>query len=374
MVSKLILSTIGTSLLTNQIDRKAASESTWLQQLRDTANLTAGQLPGEIQDIIETLRERACEKLRQSDVVTIRRASAELNGICGFYEGQLPSSSQDMHWLIATDTAQGKATAAIVEDFLRAKGLVAQVYAPAGLSTADTTAFASGVDDLLTWLEDVTTGYGHICFNLVGGFKSLQAYLNTIGMFYANEIIYIFEGANSELIRIPRLPIQIDLAVLKPHVRSLALMAAGADFPAEQLGDLPETMVFVLDGVATLSSWGKLIWNKSKAELLAKELVDFSPYLVYAPSFSKDFQNIRMSGERVKLQETLARAAGLLWESGGNIAPLKADGGLLYEVYVNQGGIGHFRVNEGLRVSCVGTTQGLELRHYGAHDYVNDNP
>jgi hypothetical protein len=130
----------------------------------------------------------------------------------------------------------------------------------------------------------------------------------------------------------------------------------------------------VLDGVATLSSWGKLIWNKSKAELLAQELVDFSPHLVYAPSFLKDFQNIRMSGERVKLQETLARAAGLLWESGGNVAPLKADGGLLYEVYINQGGIGHFRVNQGLRVSCVGTSQGLELRHYGAHDYVNDNP
>ena len=279
-----------------------------------------------------------------------------------------------MHWLIATDTAQGRATAEIVEAFLQKQGLVVQVYIPAGLSAANTVAFSGGIDDLLTKLEDFTAGYDHVCFNLVGGFKSLQAYLNTIGMFYADEIIYIFEGANSELIRIPRLPIEIDFAKLRPQTRSLALMAAGADFPVMELGDLSEAMVFKLDDVATLSNWGKLIWNRSKAELLSQDLLDFSPWVTYAESFLKDFQNTKIATERVKLQESIARVAKLLGGSGGNTAALKVDGGLLYEVYVNQGGVAHFRITQERRVSCVRTEQGLLLRHYGAHDYVNNNP
>ena len=49
MKRQLILSTIGTSLLTNQINRKAEAEATWLTALRDTANHTNEDLPGEVQ-------------------------------------------------------------------------------------------------------------------------------------------------------------------------------------------------------------------------------------------------------------------------------------------------------------------------------------
>lgn len=374
MKRQLILSTIGTSLLTNQINRKAEAEATWLTALRDTANHTNEDLPGEVQLIIDVLKERVRENLGHSTIATIRKASAELNGIYGFYDEQIPTDKQDMHWLIATDTAQGRATAEIVEGFLQKQGLVVQVYTPSGLSAANTVAFSGGIDDLLTKLDDFTTGYDYVCFNLVGGFKSLQAYLNTIGMFYADEIIYIFEGANSELIRIPRLPIQVDFATLRPHTRSLALMAAGADFPVNELGDLPETMVFKLDDFATLSNWGKLIWNKSRADLLSQDLLDFAPQVTYAETFLKDFQNTKILAERVKLQESLVRAAKLLTESSGNTAALKVDGGLLYEVYVNKGGVAHFRITQERRVSCVRTDHGLLLRHYGAHDYVNNNP
>jgi hypothetical protein len=31
--------------------------------------------------------------------------------------------------------------------------------------------------------------------------------MNTLGMFYADEVIYIFEAKTADLIRIPRLPI-----------------------------------------------------------------------------------------------------------------------------------------------------------------------
>ena len=99
------------------------------------------------------------------------------------------------------------------------------MYAPDSLSTASTAAFSAGIDDLIAWLErtikPLRASY-EVCFNLVGSFKSLQGYMNTLGMFYADKVIYIFEGQDAALITIPRLPIQVDQALLEPYAVSLA--------------------------------------------------------------------------------------------------------------------------------------------------------
>jgi putative CRISPR-associated protein (TIGR02619 family) len=159
----------------------------------------------EIAKIIHDLSERAKQKLGQSQVPQIRAASAELNGIYGLYQEQLVRGKQDIHWLIATDTAQGRKSAEIVQSFLRSHdiSLNANIYVPPGLSTASTRAFGDGIDQLIAWMQETIPpfkedGY-QISFNRVGSFKSLQGYLNTIGMFYADEMIYIFEGKDSNL-------------------------------------------------------------------------------------------------------------------------------------------------------------------------------
>jgi hypothetical protein len=36
--------------------------------------------------------------------------------------------------------------------------------------------------------------------------------------------------------------------------------------------------------------------------------------------------------------------------------------------------IGHFRLTQDRRVSCVAEGRMLRLRHFGNHDQVNDNP
>jgi CRISPR/Cas system-associated protein Csm6 len=48
-----------------------------------------------------------------------------------------------------------------------------------------------------------------VVFNLTGGFKSVQGFLQAISSFYADETIYIFQFS-SELLQIPRLPIKLD--------------------------------------------------------------------------------------------------------------------------------------------------------------------
>jgi putative CRISPR-associated protein (TIGR02619 family) len=394
---RLVISTVGTSLLTNQINERKDPKH-WLSDLTKTANLTLETIslkyPG-VDKIIKDLKERAEAKLANSNILEIREASAEINGIYGLYEEQLSQGKQDMHFLIATDTAQGQVTAEIVKNFLREKEIVAEIITPKGFSTKSNESFTSGIDEFLNWIEDTIPGYKdnnyQICFNLVGGFKAIQGFANTIGMFYANEIIYIFEGS-STIIKIPRLPIKIDTSVIKPV--EFALMAAenSLSISMNQLAEVPESLLFICDNEATLSNWGKLTWNNSKRDLFTHKLLEF-PYLSYEKSFLKDYER-RTVDEKIKyeLHTALAEISATMLRFNGDTSRINS--GFRYERYTGgqkcEGGykkneIDHFYLNknDAWRVSCIvkeinnsekGKTKALHMRHFGEHDYVNDNP
>ena len=204
-IRRLVISTVGTSLLTNLINSKKNLESDWSSRLQDTANLTEKEIKkgSDIEEIIQKLKQRAENKLEKANTIEIKEASAELNGIYGLYEDQLENGKLDHHLLITTDTAQGQVTADIVKKFLlkqkkeKRLSLEIEVYTPEKLSTANTKSFNKGIDDLLdclhTRVEEYKEKKYEIYFNLVGGFKALQGCMNTIGMFYADKIIYVFE-------------------------------------------------------------------------------------------------------------------------------------------------------------------------------------
>ena len=378
---RFVLSTIGTSILTNFIDKANSAEANWQSMLRDSANLKPDALSQETTGVIETLADRALTQLLRDDAATNRRISAEMNGIYGIYEGQLPHNSQDQHYLVCTDTAQGQKTGKLIQDFLENKGLHAGIVTPAGLSTQDTESFTAGVKELIRWLEEHVPGYRdngyQVIFNLVGGFKSLQGYMNTFGAFYADEVIYIFESATADLIKIPRLPIQIDTTVIQNYRVQFAMMDAEKLYPAEELEGIPETLLeFVEDNDQTyvgLSAWGQLIWNRTKSDLLTKKLLHF-PRLEYGKTFRDDFDNQNDSKKRLKLQETLAKVSYLLEQSNGNRALLMRDGGLQFEKFTNIDGIYKFRIDRAVRVSCAVSKDGLILRHYGHKNVVYENP
>ncbi|MEC4812683.1 MAG: CRISPR-associated protein [Scytonema sp. PMC 1069.18] len=373
-MQQVVISSIGTSLLTNQINRGSENEKDWYPRLRDTANLTWEKTPEDVKEIILTLKERATQKLEVAKIPQIRSASAELNGIYGLYQDNLEQGKPDIHWLIATDTAQGETTAQIVQNYLRSQNLMnANIYTPPGLSTASTEAFLEGISQLIKWMQDSIEPYKSqykICFNLVGSFKSLQGYLNTIGMFYADEIIYIFEGENSKMLTIPRLPVTVDTSYIEPHKVYLAMMEEG-EIPTSLLKDnkIPKDLVWEIGSETILSPWGQLIWNQCKNELLTQDLLKF-PRITYTSSFLKDYEKIQNHQEKIKLQETIAKVAQLLSKSNGNPISLREDGGLQYSKYTNTDGIDHFRVTLGLRVSCKVLGNTVELRYYGTHDHV----
>lgn len=189
-----------------------------------------------------------------------------------------------------------------------------------------------------------------------------------------DEIIYIFEGEKSDLITIPRLPISVDISLIRPHTLQLALLQTADDgMDNSKITGIPETMIAEIDGKSILSTWGQLIWSQSKNELLSNELLPF-PRLEYQDSFRADYNREREPKSRVKLQETLAKVSYLLDKSNGDTSILKQHGGLQYDKYTNMGNIDHFRVTQGIRVSNT-TSQGhLILRRYGKEPDVNQNP
>jgi putative CRISPR-associated protein (TIGR02619 family) len=283
-IRRLVISTVGTSLLANQINSKSKLESDWYSCLKDTANLTEQKIEkgSNIDKLIQSLKQRAEKKLNEANTIKIKEASAELNGIYELYEEQLKNGKLDHHFLITTDTAQGQVTADIVKNFLlkqkkeRGLSLEVEVYTPEKLSTANNKDFNQGIDDLLDWLDKRVKEYKEknyeIYFNLVGGFKALQGCMNTIGMFYADKIIYVFEGASSNLITIPRLPITVDYSRLTDHVPTLALLDAGAGLLPSKTKNIPEAMIAEIDGKMTISNWGQLIWNQCKNDFLSQAL------------------------------------------------------------------------------------------------------
>ena len=388
IIRRLVISTVGTSLLTNEINSKKKSESDWSSRLQDTANLTEKEIENssEIDKIIQSLKQRAEEKLKEANTIEIREASAELNGIYGLYKDQLDLGAQDLHFLVTTDTAQGQVTAKILENFLRSHNISIEIYTPKNLSTASTEKFTNGIDERLKWIDELipeykSSGY-KICFNLVGGFKALQGYANTIGMFYqADEMIYIFEGS-AEIITIPRLPIQVDHSVIKPV--EFALMKAEVDvwIKLSKLHGVPETLIFIVGDEAKLSNWGQLAWNNCKRDFLTENLLEF-PFIVYEKTFLKDYEKTNVDNQKkLELQEVLAEFSGSMIKFNKDIS--RFDPRLKYKRYEGEkkcdGGlkknqIDHFYIkNTGWRVSCIVKDGNLYLRHYGEHDYVNDNP
>lgn len=367
-----VVSTVGTSLLSNGASADLAAV------LRRTANLSRGDPVPEL-DLVRSRVAQVRDALGRAKDHEVRALSAELNGILGL--ATPPQAT--LHYLLSTDTYQGAATGQLVTDWLNERGYTAMNQIITGLTTATREAFAHGIDHLLEWCDQTLPplrdqGY-RVIFNLVGSFKSLQAFAQTLGMIYADEVVYIFEGPGAELIRIPRLPIAWDVGRLQASAAPIARLAAGEELPHEDVGDVPETYLEIVrvegTDLVSLSRWGKLAWHQHKRSILGGRDADLlaQPGLLFTETFRRDFERHRDIGERTELQEALAKVS-YLWRRPDGLARLRGDGGLRYSPYRGTDGIDHFRVGLALRVSCTPDGDRLRLRRFGSHDLVEPNP
>lgn len=372
---KLILSAVGTSLFTNMANNENRDS------IIRSSNLEENEVSEEVKQLADEFQRQAFDFFGNNDFEKLKKLTAELNSLLTFYKNRFDEHRRDVHILIATDTYLGHRSATVLKEYLDRYFDSVIVYIPSKLSTKTKNNFDSGVRDLLKWCDENINTYKEnqyeIVFNLTGGFKSLQGYLNTIGMFYADEIIYIFEQGG-ELISIPKLPIQIEKELFKEQAGLfLQLSQTQEGVLKDKLNQIPDIMIEEYQkNQFLLSNWGELSWNNIKIEILSEELIEL-PFIRYSDTFKIDFRNTNRPKDKLILQESVAKISCLLQENNGDISCLKGGrgGGLLYDNYSGKNSnLGHFRINQGIRVSCEYKDGILELRHYGAHDYVNNNP
>jgi hypothetical protein len=261
---------------------------------------------------------------------------------------------------------------------MRASGAPATPQPVPGLTTADTESFSAGINTLLEWCEDTLPAcrsqQRRVVFNLVGGFKAMQAYLQVLGMFYADEIVYIFESG-SDLIRIPRLPVTWDHESLIEHASVMARLAHGAeDVTPRMVAGVPEAYLEIVsvggEQMVALSTWGRAAWLNNRQAILGGDLLDH-PNLTYEDRFVRDYRNLSDPAARMHVQESLARVSVLLAKDG--IERVRKDGSLQYGPLASHPGVDHFRASQDLRVTCEREGSRLRMRRCGHHAVI-ENP
>lgn len=355
--------------------------------LRDTANKEENELTPEQKAIIDRRCAEVEGRLADASLQEWIDASAEINGILSYLRrlGRTQPSPTDVHVLVATKTYQGEVAARIAERFLSRYGCSVLRMETGELSTKDSDEFMDGVAEIGKWCQQTLPGYRsggyNVVFNLTGGFKAVQGCLTALGMFYADEVVYIFERSEN-LIVIPHLPIRLDaLEEARENALAFGLLSYG-DLTADAITAAgvrfdPNTAMFRGLGeggerLVGLSPWGQVVWDQHRKQVLSEKLLDW-PCLTYSDHFKEGFE--RYSAERAELQERLAEISYVLLESGGNFGKLRGRGGRLgYDKLDRHPGYDHFRVTDNFRVSCRPAEGKLLLCRFGPHDDVNNNP
>jgi len=271
----LVISTCGTSILTNGAD------ATLRSRLTDTANAREADLAPDARREIDALAQARQRAVLAAGPNDLKQLSAELNGLVRFYGGDLrqaPRQAPDHHVLLHTDTAQGRWVARIVGERLHAAGFATSQLTAAGLTTADLGSFRVALADLTQQLLELVPNYRaagyRTVFNLTGGFKSVNGFLQTLAMFYGDEAIYVFEGAEPALLHVPRLPVRLDPeGVVGDNLATFRRLAICRELPVAECEAIPETLLMRIGDRVALSEWGELVWADVKARFYRSELL-----------------------------------------------------------------------------------------------------
>lgn len=248
--------------------------------VRATANHTRRELTTEQATALDALLHQCRERLAEANVQEARKLSAELNGLFGYLGEDLAKAAPgDVHYLLHSDTYQGEQLAGMLLDKLQGQKLAASLVRVEGLNTASVDSFRFAMNWLVKWCGEALPGYRQqgyrVVFNLPGGFKSFQGFMQALGSLYADQCIYIFDGS-SEVLRIPRLPMALELVPqVAEHLALFRRLAVWKTLPARDpaVAAVPESLLEQIGGEVALSALGAVAWQEAAGQLLGRALL-----------------------------------------------------------------------------------------------------
>lgn len=278
-----ILSPCGTSILTNSATNNERALITKYGNVKDK-----NEIPQEDLKALESLIGNISKRLPNENKINAKKLSAELNAVIRLID-EAPDGIYQ-HELLCTDTWLGGETANLVKVWLEKEKQSVHIRKQSDLQTQNLDAFHIALSDIVKWCDEELKnwrGSGYkIIFNLTGGFKSVQGFLQTLAMFYADEAVYIFESG-TELLRIPKLPVKMVSAdYIRDNLSTFRRLSV--NLPVQEIVNMPETFLLRSGKDITLSAWGELVWNQHKREIYIEELyVSPSSLIQYGDDFKK---------------------------------------------------------------------------------------
>jgi len=299
---EIVVSTCGTSLLTN-----GASESLRSQISANANAASKDAWQGDSKEFEEYAAIRK-QQFMEMDLAGAARASAEMKALALYYAGREDKARLDTHILVGTDTYLGQLTVGWLSDYLeRHWGIRAQSIRPTGLSTAERAKFQEGLKDLTRSLREfIYPAAGgertsEVTFNLTGGFKSLNAYLQVVANLWADRTIFVFESMG-ELLVIPRLPLELDTSSIERNAAVARRLLCELKVTPQECKALPEIYYTEIEGECVISDIGTLLIREALDKIYTQKLLPpASPRVKYSPAFEKDFAGLAKQADRMRI-------------------------------------------------------------------------
>lgn len=286
----LVVSTCGISIFINSSKNKNGGI------LSKYSNATSREeIPSEDLSILDDILDSTRKLTNTQSLQELSDLSSELNTLFALYNYNPPKDH--VHILICTDTWLGYEAVSILQTILKRYVSDVRIEKVKDLQTRDLERFQSSLSDIVRCCSETLKGYREkgykIIFNLTGGFKSFQGFMQTLAMFYADETIYIFEGSDS-LLRIPSLPIEMkDTQFVSMYLKTFRKLRLGIAVSKEEASKLPGVYIFQLEDSIALTPWGDIIWGQEYEEIYRQKLHESpSPLISYSDKFLRSTRNL----------------------------------------------------------------------------------
>jgi len=293
-----ILTTVGLSSLTNGLRGIFTAK-----EIYNFSNMNKNEIDKNFKNRFDNEFEKLINEVKKYDNKKLEDLSAELNALLKYYKNDF--NRNDFHKLLVTDTYLGKKSAEVVKTILEDKGFKVDIYAPKDLKTSDIESFHISLSEIVKDLSEELEGYkisGYkIIFNLTGGFKSVNSFVQSMASLWADESIYVFESSQ-ELLTIPRLPLKVDEDIFKEKVEVFRLLEDGLEVNENIIKNIPKTLIVKIGDDYILSPWGEIVWQKVKFEIF-KNLINYE-FIEYSNEFKKDFDKLN-NKEKIQINKML---------------------------------------------------------------------
>lgn len=263
---KQVISTVGTSIITNLLVKNNKTISENFEKLKD---LDHSEWDNK-QERINKLKNAV-----KPDIKNNNQASAEIKSLLKLKE---VLKDELKVYLLATDTVLSRLAAELISESLN--GDITIHFTPdqdiiKGLQVFDSNKFErEGLINLINRISSICNGfYDNTILNITGGYKAAIPYLTIMGQVNLIPIYYIFEDTQ-ELIKIPQTPLDINWEMFEKYKDLIYKLDSGIEDYNTQKNQryhdyrlLEECgLVEYYDNIGLLSPIGKIFWERYKSK------------------------------------------------------------------------------------------------------------